>query len=130
MEENKQILTNRCIAFNKYNKRCRAKTKNNEIFCCESHYPINKELIGNGCFMCYDKVRHSGELFYFSCKHAFHKKCYLEWLEFSTYDKPICLICRENVFEHNLKQQKKIRLNIITDITPLIKISDELSKSI
>ena len=42
---------NRCIAFNKNNKRCRAKC-GNKLFCCDEHEPINKDLITNGCFVC------------------------------------------------------------------------------
>lgn len=120
---------NRCIGLNKYNKKCRVKTKTGTIFCCENHYPINKEIMTDGCFICYEKVTNSYDLLYFKCKHAFHKSCYLEWLEHSTYEKPICLICRENVFENKqLKKQKYYET--IKDITPLIKINDELTKCI
>jgi hypothetical protein len=123
-------LNNRCIAINKNNKKCRAKIKNNELFCCESHYPINKELIEEGCFICNEKINNSNEIIYFICKHAFHKSCYIEWLEYSTYEKPICLLCRINVIKDKDKNIKKPNINKINNIIPLLEISNKLNDSL
>ena len=121
------LQINRCIAINKNNKKCRAKLNNNEIFCCISHYPINKELITEGCFMCSEKINKPSEIIYFTCKHAFHKSCYIEWLEYSTYDEPICLICRNIVIKSKkVDLIRKKKNNIETDITPLINIVNEI----
>lgn len=95
----------RCIAFNKHNKRCRAKLINNNFFCCESHKPLNYDLIENGCFICTEKITSSNEIYYFKCKHIIHKKCYDEWLKYSNYSTNICMLCRGEVFK---KPQKKI----------------------
>jgi len=96
---------NRCIAINSNNKKCRAKTNN--LFCCESHKPINKEIIENGCFMCMEMITKTNEIILFKCKHAFHKICYMEWLRYSTYDTPICIICRSEVMKN---KQKKLKI--------------------
>ena len=119
---------NRCIAINKNNKKCRAKTKDNELFCCSSHYPINKELFEEGCFICNEKISKSNEIIYFSCKHAFHKACYIEWLEFSTYDNPICLLCRIDVIKKKEIKIKTHKYNKTIYIDFLIDISTELNK--
>jgi hypothetical protein len=117
---------NRCIAINKNNKRCRAKNKNNSLFCCESHYPINTDIITDGCCMCLEKISNSNDILYFQCKHAFHKPCYKEWLEYSTYESSICLICRSNIYkeqklEKKLEKNNKI-LDSFLDISHLTKI--------
>lgn len=93
----------RCIAYNKNNKKCRAKLNGKQFFCCESHRPLNYELITDGCFICDEKVDDIKDLYYFKCKHVMHKKCYDEWLKFSNYDSPICMLCRGEV----LKKPKK-----------------------
>ena len=98
---------NRCIAYNKNNNKCRAKTKNNMLFCCKNHEPLNNDLIENGCFICSEKIENSNEIIYFKCKHAFHKSCYIEWLSFSTYERSICMICRNEVLDTNLKEKNK-----------------------
>ena len=82
---------NRCISINN-NKQCRAKTRDNNLFCCTKHEPINRELIENGCFMCMEKIEKSTEILYFKCHHAVHKPYYIDWLEFSTYEEPICMM--------------------------------------
>lgn len=92
---------NRCVAITKNNTKCRAKTKDNRLFCCERHEPINNEIIENGCFLCMDKIEKSNDIIYFHCKHAFHKPCYLEWLNYSTYEEPICIICRTPINKKN-----------------------------
>ena len=82
---------NRCIGYNKNNHKCRAKTKNNQLFCCKQHEPINNDLVDTGCFICMDKITSANEMIYFKCSHVFHKSCYFEWLNFSTYETPICM---------------------------------------
>ncbi len=98
--------THRCIAYNKKNKKCRSKISHDKFFCCEDHYPLNKELFNVGCFMCSEKVNHSDELYFFKCKHAFHKECYDEWCKYSNYDSNICMICRNEVLKKNIKKIK------------------------
>ena len=124
-------MVNRCLGINKNNKHCRCITKNNQLFCCESHKPINKEIIEHGCFICTEKINTSKELIYFKCKHAFHKECYNDWLKYSTYDKHICLICRTE-FNPSFKSKKikkifnKIPMHIINE--KIIIIKDILNK--
>lgn len=96
----------RCIAFNKNNKRCRAKLNDKHFFCCESHKPINYDLINDGCFICCEKITDVKDLYYFKCKHIMHKKCYDEWQQYSSYTTPICMICRGEVLK---KPEKKIK---------------------
>jgi hypothetical protein len=115
---------NRCIAYNKNNNKCRAKTKNNMLFCCKDHEPLNNDLIENGCFICCEKINNSNEIIYFKCKHAFHKPCYIEWLSsYSTYEKSICIICRNEVLDNNLKEKNKkkyVKIDIINSNILLI----------
>ena len=119
---------NRCSAINKNNKKCRAIIKDKKLFCCESHEPINKEII-NGCFLCMEKIENANEIFFFKCKHAFHKPCYKEWLSFSTYEEPICIICRNVVFNKKIKDiAPKINNKLkISDITPILDIFNTLN---
>ena len=98
---------NRCSGYTKNNIKCRAKTKDNKLFCCDNHEPLNKELINNCCFMCMEKVVKSNDIIFFQCKHAFHKSCYLEWLTFSKYEDKICIICRKNVLPSKITESKK-----------------------
>ena len=109
---------NRCNAFNKNNKKCRCIIKDNKLFCSDSHKPINDEIINDGCFMCMENIVESKDIIYFKCKHAFHKPCYLDWLKFSTYSKPICMICRTDVLKDynltkNIIKQKLLLCNTI-----------------
>ncbi len=97
----------RCIAYNKNNKKCRAKLTDNKFFCCESHKPLNYELIEEGCFICSEKITSVNDLYYFKCKHIMHKQCYDEWLKYSNYSTSICMLCRGEVFK---KQEKKINI--------------------
>lgn len=113
----------RCIAYNKHGKLCRAKIKDNKLFCCESHNPINKEIIEE-CFICSEKINCAKELIYLKCKHAFHEPCYNEWLKFSTYDTPICMICRNEL----VIKEKPVKLNRTKVIYQ--NINDERLKNI
>jgi hypothetical protein len=88
---------NRCIGYNKNNKKCRVKTKNNTLFCSPCHEPLNREIIDNGCCICMEIIKSSNDIIYFRCKHAFHKNCYFEWLSVSIYENPICMICRNEI---------------------------------
>jgi hypothetical protein len=114
----------RCIAINKNNKKCRTKVKDGQFFCCDNHYPINKEIITNNCFICSEKITKSNDILYLKCKHAFHKPCFVEWLEYSTYDNPICLICRNVIFKNPNEHRKNIIMTKIINIEPLIKIGE------
>lgn len=117
---------NRCPSKTINNKRCRAIIKDNNLFCCKGHEPINKDIIDNGCFMCMEKIEKSNDILFLKCNHAFHKSCYFEWLQFSTYENPICIICRSEVFQKKEKEIKKKEVKYITDITPIQDIMDSL----
>jgi hypothetical protein len=99
-EQNEENKIKRCIAYNNKNRRCRAKIRNNEMFCCDTHKPLNMELI-DGCFICYEKIENVYDLYYFKCKHILHKSCYNEWVNHqdNTYEKSICMICRNEVLK-------------------------------
>jgi len=116
---------NRCISINN-NKQCRAKTRDNNLFCCKKHEPINRELIENGCFMCMEKIEKSTEILYFKCHHAVHKPCYIDWLEFSTYEEPICMICRNVAFHRKDEIKKDKKYKHIEDISKIKDISNVL----
>ena len=119
---------NRCNAINKNNKKCRAIIKDKKLFCCESHQPMNKEII-DGCFLCMEKIENANEIIFFKCKHAFHKPCYKEWLSFSTYEEPICMICRNVVFNTKSKDifPKTKNTLKISDYTPIMDIFKTLN---
>lgn len=102
----KNICQNRCIGYNKNNKKCRVKTKNNSLFCSPCHEPLNSEIIDNGCCICMEIIKLSNDIIYFRCKHAFHKDCYFEWLNVSTYKNPICMLCRNEI--DFLKNEKSV----------------------
>lgn len=104
---------NRCIAYNKNNKKCRAKLMSGQFFCCESHYPINREIIDEGCFICMEKITSIEDMYYFRCKHVMHKKCYDEWLNYSNYGNNICMLCRGEVFKKPPKKTKTRKLGVI-----------------
>lgn len=115
---------NRCLAININNKRCRAKTENNQLFCCEKHKPINKEIINEGCFMCMEKINKSNELLYLKCRHAFHRDCYIEWLNYSTYEEPVCIICRRIAFsKKDYEKQKTSKIKRFTDTKKIDSIN-------
>ena len=99
-EQNEENKIKRCIAYTNKNKRCRVKIRNNEMFCCDSHKPLNMELI-DGCFICYEKIENIYDLYYFKCKHILHKSCYNEWVNHqdNTYENSICMICRNEVLK-------------------------------
>jgi len=117
---------NRCIGFTKNNHKCRAITKNDTLFCCDSHEPLNKEIFKNGCFICMEQINDKKELIYFKCKHIFHKPCYIEWLDFSTYSEPICMICRSNTFKKDKEIDIKKKFKTIDDISKLYEITNIL----
>lgn len=116
---------NRCI-FIKNNKECRVKTKNNNLFCCKSHEPFNNEIVNDGCFICTDKIEKSNEILYFKCNHAVHKPCYNKWLDYSTYNEPICIICRKITYSNTNKENKKYK--IIEDVSRIKNIYSILHK--
>ncbi len=120
--ENKKY--NRCSGFTKSGKKCRAKIEEeNKFYCCKDHEPFNIEIHSEGCFMCTDNITSSKELIQFKCKHAVHRCCFNEWIKFSNYNKPICLICREeinkddnNIFLNNfeiMKTKNKVKIKNI-----------------
>ena len=98
---------NRCIAFTKNKKKCRGKCPPGEFFCSESHRPLNYNTITECCPLCVDTIETPKELYYFHCKHVVHKKCYNNWMPYSTYENPVCIFCRQNVFEHLKKKDYK-----------------------
>jgi hypothetical protein len=101
------ISVNRCMGYTQSGKKCRTRLRHNQyLFCCESHKPYNKEILEEGCFCCMEKIINQKDGIFFKCKHLVHKSCYVEWAksENNTYEVPICIICREDVYQ---KQKKK-----------------------
>jgi len=88
---------NRCLGYTIKNKKCRKRINYGILFCCDEHKPINKEIIDEGCNLCMDMIFDTHDLYNFRCRHAFHKTCYDEWCNFSTYANKICIICRKDV---------------------------------
>jgi len=99
---------NRCVAFNKNDKRCRAKLDGTLLFCCKSHEPINNDIIEQ-CCLCMEKIQKTCDIIFMKCKHAFHRPCYEEWLKFSTYKNPICIICRNEYYKKNISKNRYIK---------------------
>ena len=91
---------NRCSGFTKTGKRCRAKIDEDKFYCCKEHEPYNMEIHTDGCFMCTDNITSSKELIQFKCKHVVHRCCYNEWIKYSNYNVPICMLCRGEL-KHN-----------------------------
>ena len=118
---------NRCIGFNKNNNKCRAIVKNSTLFCCKSHEPLNVELLKNGCFICMDEITDKKEFLLFKCNHIVHKPCYMEWLnDYSTYENPICMICRQDTFQ-KIKKEKILKKKILyNNFYKIINISNIL----
>ena len=124
-----KICINRCTGYNKNHKKCRTITKNNALFCCPSHEPLNRDLIEDGCFMCMENIKSSNDIIYFRCKHAFHKDCYFNWLNVSTYENPICMLCRGEISFlkdktiHLKKKYNKISYDLTMNINKLFEIT-------
>ena len=91
-------IINRCNGYTKTGKKCRSKLIEKEKFyCCKNHEPLNMDIFNSGCFMCCENVESTKELIYFKCKHIVHRKCYDEWIGYSNYTNPICMICRKEI---------------------------------
>jgi hypothetical protein len=91
-------IINRCNGYTKTGKKCRSKlTEKGQFYCCKNHEPLNMDIFNSGCFMCCENVESTKELIYFKCKHIVHRKCYDEWIGYSNYTNPICMICRKEI---------------------------------
>ena len=91
-------IINRCNGYTKTGKKCRSKlTEKGQFYCCKNHEPLNMDIFSSGCFMCCENVESTKELIYFKCKHIVHRKCYDEWIGYSNYSNPICMICRKEI---------------------------------
>lgn len=125
---------NRCPSITKNNRRCRSKLKNNSLFCCSKHEPINNEIIKDGCFLCMEKIENPNDILFFKCKHAFHKPCYIDWLNYSTYTTEICMICRNNIHcEKSIKIEcikKKIDDSQLLHLNNIISIKNNDDDSV
>ena len=123
-------IVNRCHGYTKNNRKCRAKTPDNKLFCCTAHEPINNDIILDGCFLCSENIETTNEIIYFRCKHAFHKPCYMEWSGYSTYDTPICIICRNEVkINYNISSIYKDKYKY-TNNSKIIEINKILYENI
>jgi hypothetical protein len=96
----------RCIGYQKNNKKCRNRVHGDELFCCESHRPFNYDFIEDGCYICMEKNIDTKDMYLFKCRHIFHKQCYDDWLKVSTYNEPICIICKNAIFKKNIIYRK------------------------
>ena len=102
MNMENEIIKKRCNGYTKTNKKCRNIIKENQNFyCCKDHEPYNMDIFQNGCFICSENINSSKELIYFKCKHIVHRTCYNEWLKYSKYDNPICILCRKEIRNNN-----------------------------
>jgi len=78
-------------------------------------------------------LNHKDAIF-FKCKHLVHKSCYFDWAkgEANTYENPICIICREEVFQNTRKKKNKALPyeNKDVDVNQTLKIiEDQLLES-
>lgn len=106
----------RCIGYQKNNKKCRNRVHGDELFCCDSHKPYNYEFIEDGCYICMEKIIDIKDMYLFKCRHIFHRDCYEDWLKVSTYNEPICMICKQSIIK---KIEKKHKLH--NDINYIMK---------
>ena len=99
----------RCIGLNKNNKKCRRKIPDGDFFCCESHQPLNNEILTEECFMCSEKVD-TKLLWILKCNHAFHYECLAGWFDkLVNEEKPMeCPICRREYRKLLYKKEKTI----------------------
>ena len=100
---------NRCIGLNKNGKRC--KTRINDIdrlICCESHKPLNDEIL-ESCVMCCKEHLRSSEISTLNCGHCFHKECLNDFLELSD-DKYSCPYCRKEGIKNKSKEIYRRRM--------------------
>ncbi len=102
------VSVNRCIGISKNGKKCRTRLKPEQyLFCCENHKPLNNEILEDGCFCCMEKIINHKDGIFFKCKHLVHKSCFIDWSKNnSTYETPICLICRAEVYNNNKTKKK------------------------
>ncbi len=104
-ELGKLNVRNRCMGLKKDGKHCRTRlTKNQYLFCCEAHKPLNRDIMEDGCFCCTEKLVNHKEVLYFRCRHAVHKSCYYEWMKTSENEVAICMLCRTPVFQSSSKK--------------------------
>jgi hypothetical protein len=108
--EELKVSVNRCMGITKDGKKCRTRLRKNQyLFCCENHKPLNSEILEDGCFCCMEKIINHKDGIFFKCKHLVHKSCFLDWSKNnSTYETPICLICRNEVYNDNKKKKKTL----------------------
>lgn len=105
------IVIKRCIGLTRNGSKCRNKLMNDkeeELFCCNNHRPYNYDFIESGCFTCMEKIKDPNDMLLFKCNHIFHKNCYNEWLKYSTYELPICIICKKEVIKKQPRKKRKI----------------------
>lgn len=105
-----KVNVNRCMGITKNGKKCRTRLRKTQyLFCCEDHKPLNSEIIEDGCFCCMEKIINHKDGIFFKCKHLVHKSCFLEWSKNnSTYETPICLICRSEVYNNNKEKKETL----------------------
>ena len=88
---------NRCKGYISATKKCRKRINSNDFYCCKEHEPINSDMVEDGCFMCCEKINTTNDILFFKCKHIVHIVCYNKWMDFSTYEIPICMYCRGEI---------------------------------
>ena len=125
------VSVNRCIGIMKNGKKCRTRLRINQyLFCCEGHKPLNSEIIEDGCFCCMEKIINHKDGIFFKCKHLVHKSCFLEWSKNnSTYETPICLICRNEVYNSNKSKGKPLPYVNDKSIIEIKNILDEFDQN-
>jgi len=104
---------NRCLGYTIHKKKCRTRIYDGRLFCCYAHQPLNPEIEKDGCNLCIEAIHDTRDLYYFPCKHAFHKSCYNDWCKVSTYLNPICIICRKDTPFFLVIPRKKKSRNVI-----------------
>ncbi len=124
------VSVNRCIGITKNGKKCRTRLRKNQyLFCCENHKPLNSEIIEDGCFCCMEKIINHKDGIFFKCKHLVHKSCFVEWSKNnSTYETPICLICRNEVYNHNKSKEKTLPYNNDKSIIEIKNMLEDFEK--
>ncbi len=125
---------NRCIGITKTGKKCRAPVKEErecKYYCCKAHEPFNMDFFEMGCFICGEsEFKKGSDLVHLKCGHVLHKPCYTEWfIEHSTYDSKVCMICRNEVHKKIEEEMKDFVKNKKGVIKSVFKVGHCMSMS-
>lgn len=90
-------------------------------FYCRRHLPI-KDALTTSCPICFENFGYKQYHIVLKCNHAFHKKCFDEWL---SHGGDTCPICRASLYEDNNDESSSVEENYDIDEINLINMTNE-----